>query len=155
MQDLKVKTSAGCIKHQFDAIGDLLLGSVGPLLVGDSCEPWQTLDDKPVLIIAILDPIAEFCVDSYLGGDLLLEPNVMIFKVGHPVLVMTYLLLNLRQLTVGAQIDATQQSFGLVENMKHVVKPRHRGKMNAIGLKVLAREAGQKMEIQWRLGRED
>ena len=79
----------------------------------------------------------------------------MIFKVGHPVLVMTYLLLNLRQLTVGAQIDATQQSFGLVENMKHVVKPRHRGKMNAIGLKVLAREARQKMEIRWWLGRED
>ena len=95
IQNFEIETGSAGLQHQIDDVGDLPLDGTGPLFVGDAVEAWQALNDDPVLLVAILNPIVELSVNGNLGCNLAPKSGVMALEVRHPVFVMSDLLLNL------------------------------------------------------------
>ena len=63
---------------------------------------------------------------------------MLVLEIGHAIFVMADLLLNLRDLRVGAQGEARHQQLGLVEDVEDVMEPGNGGQKLSIGEKVLA-----------------
>ena len=91
------------MKDQIDVIGDLLLRCGWPLLVGQTGETGNTLDDKPVLLVPVLDPVVDLSVSGGLARDLLLKTDMPVLKERHPILMMAHLFLNNGELSILAK----------------------------------------------------
>ena len=70
-----------------------------------------------------------------------------ILEVGHSVLVMPNLLLNLNELRLGWQRGTRKQVGSLIEDMKDVMQPRDRCEVLPVRQEVLAGEAWQQAEV--------
>ena len=77
---LEVHPGAVEVEDCLDAVGHLAANSVGPSLARDA-QPRQTLNDDPVLVVPVLDPVVELGIDSDLARDLLMQANVSALKV--------------------------------------------------------------------------
>ena len=104
VQDLEIQSRSVSLEHKLDVIGDLPPGSVLPLLPGELTQPGQTGNGEPIFVGPVGDPVVELGVDGNLKADLTLETAVTALEVGHPVLVMSNLLLNLNELRFGWQL---------------------------------------------------
>ena len=104
----EVKTGAVGVQHEVDALGDLPLHGLRPILVRHSRQTAQVLDHQPILFVLVLNPITELSIDGDLGGELVAKPNMMDLEEGHPVLMMADLLLNEGQLLVAAACKTGQ-----------------------------------------------
>ena len=98
MQDSEIESGASRVENELDRVSDLALDSLWPLLTGNVGQPWQPLDNHPVLVVPVLNPIVELCIPGHLGVDLTLQSHVFALEIGHSVLMMAHLLLHMNQL---------------------------------------------------------
>ena len=78
-EHLKIKAGTIGMKNQPNVVGNLLLDSCGPLLVRHTGQPGQSLEDKPVLLVPVLDPIIELSVHGNLNRNLLMQTVMAVF----------------------------------------------------------------------------
>ena len=152
MQHLEIETSSISLKNELSSIGNLFLDSVGPLLASDVGQMWQALDDNPIFIILVPHPVIELGVNCDLRISLALKPSVTILEIGHSVLVVSDLLLDLGKLHLTGKSGSGQKRLGLIKDMEHVVEASDWGEKLPIGTEVLSRKARQQMKIWLLMG---
>ena len=148
VQDLELKTGTVSTENKYDGLDNLFLNSIGPLLTGNAGQTGKSLNDDPVLLASVLDKVVDLGISGDLVADLLPESRMMIFDVGHPVLVMPNLLLNKGELRRTVEVDAGEQSVALVKKMQNEVKTGYGGEMAAIRKEILAGEAWQQLKVR-------
>ena len=131
VNDLEVEPDAVRVQHQLDHVGHLPARSIGKILPRD-IEAWKASDHEPVLVVSVLEPVIELGVNCNLVADLPLEPSVPVLKIGHPILVVTNLLLDLGQLGIAAGSETLEQKISLVEEMENKMKTCHGCQIAAI-----------------------
>ena len=98
VQNSEIESGTSRVEDELDRVSDLALDSLWPLLTGNVGQPWQPLDNHPVLVVPVLNPIVELCIPGHLGVDLTLQSHVFALEIGHSVLMMAHLLLHMNQL---------------------------------------------------------
>ena len=122
VQDLEVESITISLKDELDRVGNLFLDCSGPLLTRHIGQMRQTLDNDPVLVVLVTNPVVKFGVGSLLEIDLMLESHVTVLEVGHSVLVMADLFLNLSELRLAREGRTSQQHLSLVEDMEDIME---------------------------------
>ena len=155
VNNLKFQSGAVGLQDEHNGVMHLPLDGLRPLLPGHTGNPGQPLNADPIFVVPVLDPVVKLCIGSNLGADLLVQADMAVLQVGHPIFMVSDLFLNLDELTVGIESVTPDQHFSLIKDMKHVVEAGNWRQMNPVGEQVLAGETGNQTKIRWSSGGED